>query len=79
MLSDLTGEEFRVAVKEVIESERFFPPPAVLRERALAFRVRKSALALPEPKVSREEWKRGYEAFKAGLRERGLDVPGEPK
>lgn len=78
-LEDLTDETFRAAVRDVIREERFFPPPAVIRD--YAERIAASNVLLLPPARSeeqkatdREATRRGLEIVRAALKERGIDL-----
>lgn len=82
-LSRLTTEQFQSAVAAVIETERFFPAPAVLIEHAA--RVgRREYIALPparteeQRQIDRAASRRMLDVVQAAYRERVRELPPAP-
>lgn len=80
-LAHLSDEQWRYAVKAARSTLTWFPSIKHLLD--LAYEMpRPEVAALPEAKVSREEFRQGFEEFQRELRRRGLvtgDAPSPVK
>jgi len=74
----LTDYQFQEAARAVLSSCRYMPSPAELLETGLNFPRQRSLpaarLTEAEREARHEAYKRGYEAMRAELKARGIDV-----